>query len=329
MKWRILNVEPAGYSDEARAILGGLGEVVERPSGRRELLELVPRFDVLIVRLAHQLDREMLDAGQRLKAIVTATTGLDHIDTGYAQSRGIAVLSLKGEREFLEGISATAEHTWALLLALVRRVPEAFASVRMGQWHRDAFRGRTLAGLRLGLVGLGRIGRTVARYGMTFGMRVAAYDPQAAHWPPEVERRGSVAELLAQTDVLSLHLPLEEATRGYIGEEALRLLPRGTELVNTARGELVEEAALAAALASGHLAGAAVDVLCHEREPGLRGESPLLAYARNHENLIITPHIGGATVEAMAATELFMAKKLAEFLSGRTKSETGNEELNA
>src|SRR6185295_17876891 len=120
-----------------------------------------------------------------LKVIVTAATGVDHIDTDYATARGIEVLSLRGESEFLESVSASAEHTWALLLALVRRIPQAFASVQRGEWNRDLFRGHELKDKRLGIVGLGRVGRKVAIYARAFGMRTAAYDPYAQRWLTE------------------------------------------------------------------------------------------------------------------------------------------------
>lgn len=311
---RILNVEPLGYSDHARSILRSLGELIEEPLDRKGLLSNLPGYDVLIVRLAHQIDRQIIDAGLRLKAIVTATTGLDHIDVAYARSRGIAVLSLQGETEFLYRVSATAEHTWALLLSLLRRIPAAFSSVRNGQWDRDSYRGHELDGRRLGLVGMGRVGRKVARYGLAFSMGVAAFDPYATDWLEGVERCTSLTELLKRTDVLSLHVPLNNETTSLIEEKKLACLPAGAVLVNTSRGEVVDEHALLQALKNGRLAGAALDFLPGERDPERRKSSPLLAYARAHDNLLITPHIAGATLESMEKTEIFMAQKLASFI---------------
>jgi D-3-phosphoglycerate dehydrogenase len=313
---RILNAEPAGYSAEAHARLQAIGEVVAAPLSRPALLAQLPAYDVLIVRLAHQVDREVIDAGRRLKFIVSATTGLDHIDLEYAQSKGITVVSLRGETEFLRGIRSTAEHTWALLLALLRRIPQASASVRAGAWDRDAFRGNELAGKRLGIVGLGRIGQMVACYGQAFGMSTAAYDPAAPEWPHGVEPAPDLAALLGRSDVLTLHVPLTAETALMMGEAQVAQLPAGAVLVNTSRGDLVDEKALLRALERGHLAGAALDVITHERQPALRQGSPLLAYARDHENLLVTPHIAGATVEAMARAELFVAHKLARVMAG-------------
>lgn len=312
---RILNVEPEGYSDDARAILEEVGRVTAEPLSRAEMLAQLPGYDVLIVRLAHQVDREVIDAGRRLKVVVSATTGLDHIDTGYAASKGIAVLSLKGETAFLDSIWATAEHTWALLLAVLRRIPQAAASVRAGHWDRDLFRGNELAGKRLGILGLGRVGRKVARYGLAFGMDVAAYSLNAEPWVDGVARLPSLTALLAHSQVLSIHVPLNDETTGLIGARELKELPQDAVLVNTARGGIIDEVALVEALETGRLVAAALDVVDQERDPAARNAGPLLAYARRHENLLLTPHIGGATRESMAGTEIFMARKLKAYCS--------------
>jgi D-3-phosphoglycerate dehydrogenase len=314
---RILNAEPESYSEEARRVLRGVGELVERPVSRPELLGELDGYDVLIVRLGHRVDREVIDAAPRLVAVVTATTGLDHVDVAYAASRGVEVLSLSGETEFLRTVHATAEHTWALLLSLVRRIPHAFDAVRRGEWERDRFRGRELAGKRLGLLGLGRLGQRVARYGTAFDMAVAAYDPYVDPWVDGVTRAASLPELLARSDVLSIHVPLTPETRSGIGRPELAMLPRGAVLVNTSRGEIVDTDALLWALETGRLAGAAVDVIPGERDVADRARRSLLAYAKNRDNLLVTPHIGGATDESMARTELFMARKLAAFLEMR------------
>jgi len=312
---RILNAEPFGYSPEARSLLAQCGTLVEKETSRVELLNDVSNYEVLIVRLSHRIDREVIEAGPQLKAIVTATTGLDHIDVECAQAHGIAVLSLQGETDFLRSISATAEHTWALLLGLLRRIVPASLTVPHGEWDRDAFRGKELEGKHLGIVGLGRIGPRVACYGLAFGMDVAAYDPYAARWVDGVTRLSTLPDLLRCSDVLTLHVPLSAETRGMMGADELGLLPPDSVLINTSRGELVDETALVEALESKHLAGAALDVICNEREPQQRLQSPLLEYARTHDNLLITPHIAGATHESMAKTEVFMARKLIAFLN--------------
>ncbi len=313
MTWRILNAEPEDYSPQALEILRSAGTVEMKALDREGLLAAVRDADILIIRLKFQIDEQVLSAAPRLKALVSATTGLDHIDLEVAARRGVKVLSLKGETEFLRSIPATAELTWGLLLAVTRKIPAAFDSVLRGRWERDEFKGRDLAGKRLGILGLGRIGSMVARYGLAFGMRVMSYDPQPAQWLDGVERSASMADLLAGSDIFSIHVPLNPETRHLIGRTELDLLPPGALLINTARGDILDEQALLEALESGRIGGAALDVLSNERSDAL-SRSPLIEYARRHSNLILTPHIGGATYESMAATEVFMAEKLVQYL---------------
>jgi D-3-phosphoglycerate dehydrogenase len=310
----ILNAEPLGYSPEAGARLAKLGKVTEKKMSRAQLLEELGDYDILIVRLANQIDRKVIDAGRRLRAIVTATTGLDHIDVVYARNRGISVLSLRGETDFLKDVRASAEHTWALLLGLLRNIVPASKAACRSQWNRDAFRGHELFGKHLGIVGLGRIGEKVARYGQAFGMAVAAFDPFIRDWVDGVRRKTDLSELLQNSDILSLHIPLTDETFNLIGSTELAMLPRGAVLVNTSRGQIIDEQALIRALESTHLAGAALDVVCGERTNENHVQSRLLDYARRHDNLLITPHIGGATHESMAKTEIFMTHKLTKFL---------------
>ena len=309
---RILNAEPQGYSPAAREILDTLGEVTEKPLDRAGLLDTVAGCEVLITRFGHRMDKELFAAAPRLRVLVSATTGLDHIDLEAAADCGVEVLSLKGETEFLEGLSATAELTWGLLLAVSRHIPQAADSVKEGIWDRDAFKGNELRGKRLGILGMGRLGRMVAEYGRAFGMAVAAYDPYASDWPTGVELHSAAEDLMEDAQVLSIHVPLNDETRGLMDKDMLSRLPEGAVLINTSRGAVVAEAALLSALGSGHLAGAGLDVVAEEFCGG--PSQALLAYARDHGNLIITPHMGGATVESMEKAEVFIAHKLVRFL---------------
>jgi D-3-phosphoglycerate dehydrogenase len=300
---RILNLEPDGYSTDARAILEGVGEYVDACWN-------LTTVDALIVRLAYRIDADFLSEFPRLKYILSATTGLDHIDLIEAEKRGIKVLSLKGETGFLRSIPATAELTWGLILSLLRNIPAAVQSVKSGEWDRDAYKGHDLRGKTLGIIGMGRVGRQVARFGDAFGMSVIGHDKT---FPRNAEMYWQLDDLLRQADIISIHVPLDESTRGMIGATEFSLMKKGAYLINTSRGEVIDEPALLHALENGHLAGAAVDVMNDER--GIRNPG-LLEYARTHDNLIITPHIGGCTFESMAATEIFMANKLAGAVSG-------------
>lgn len=315
MSVRILNAEPDNYSEEARRILQSVGELVEEAVSQEKLAAKVREFDTLIVRLGLRVTRDVLEASGQLRTVVTATTGLDHIDLEGARERDVAILSLQGEQEFLRTVPATAEHTWALLLALMRRLPWAFEDVRRGGWDRDRFRGHDLRGKRLGILGLGRIGEQVASYGLAFGMDVAAYNPYREGWVKRIRKFDAVEDILEWSEVLSVHLPLNETTRAFLNEERLRLLPKGAWVMNTSRGAIVDEIALVKLLKQGHVAGAAVDVLTAEQPMERRELSPLLEYAREHDNLLITPHLGGATIESMHRTEVFMAEKLHSFLT--------------
>ena len=298
---RILNAENRDFCEEARELLRSFAVLEEGDFDRPMLLREVGGCDALIVRLGHLVDDELLGAAAGLGVVATATTGLDHIDLRAAARRKVEVLSLKGETEFLMGVTATAEHTWALLLALIRRLPEAAMDVRRGGWQRDLFRGREL-GRTLGVVGFGRLGRMVAGYGVAFGMKVVVTDPVLPAVLPVGVLATSLDGVLADADVVSLHVPLAAETTGLIDARAFSKMRLGSVLINTSRGEVVDAAALVAALDSGRLAGAALDVVGGERQgAGSMVDHPLIAYAARHANLLITPHIGGATWDSHAA----------------------------
>ena len=310
----ILVTESRGFSPGAEEMLRRLGKVVFAELDRGALLRAVAEAEVLWVRLAHRIDAEVMNAAPRLQVIVTPTTGLNHIDLEEARRRGVNVLSLTGETEFLKDVRATAELTIALILALLRRIPAATVHVASGGWDRDVLRGRELHGKTGGVVGYGRLGRIVARYLEAFGMRVLATDPKGEKASPEgAVRLVELSELLRESDIVTLHVNLSEETRNCFGRKQFETMKPGAWFVNTARGELVDEAALLDALRSGRLAGVALDVLSDERATGM-GHHPAVVYAREHGNLLITPHIGGCTEESMEKTELFLAEKLCAVL---------------
>ncbi len=307
--FKILNSEPENFSAAAKKVYLSVGSYIGRELSRAGLIREIPAYDVLIVRLKNQIDREVIGAGENLKFIISATTGLDHIDLGYAESRKVKVLSLKGEKDFLDSIPATAELTWGLLISLSRRIPFAFDSVRDGIWDRDRFRGHDLSGKRIGIVGLGRIGRKIANFASVFGMHAYAYDPYIERWNQNVKRKDSVEDLMRVSDILSINAALTEETKELIGQKELSLLPRGALVINTSRGAILNSSALLDELRKGNIAGAALDVIPEERDPSGQERSRLFEYARFNSNLIITPHIGGATYESMEMTEIFMANK--------------------
>lgn len=312
-RFKIVNAEPSNYSVKARAILDEFAEVVDGPFTRSQLLNEIVDADVVIVRLSYKVDGDFFRFGKKLKAIVTATTGLNHVDMVAAKKAGVEVLCLRGEFDFLSQVTATAEHTWALLLALFRNVPRAVASTQSGQWDRNAYLGRDLSGLTLGIIGYGRLGKIVAEYAKAFRMDVLVYDidPSSCEGSTSV----SLKTLLEKSDVVSMHASLNEDSVGLLGKKEFGFMKPGACFINTARGELVDEVALLKSLESGRLAGAAIDVLCDEvGTSGIQG-GDLVQYSKERDNLIITPHIGGATHDSMWKTEIFMAEKLKKYLT--------------
>ncbi len=278
-----------------------------------DLARALPGYDAYLASMACRVTPEMLAAAPRLRVIATPSTGTDHLPREEMAARGIRLISLRDYPEFLEKITSTAEHAWALLLALLRRIPAASRTAASGRWPRNAFLGHQLSGKTLGVVGYGRLGRMTARYGAAFGMRVLFCDTAPELAAEAGCRRVSEAELLREADVVTLHIHLDEANRRWLNRDRLAAMRPGAVLVNTSRGGIVDEAALVDALNSGRLGGAALDVIDGEWDADL-ARHPLVRYAAAHDNLLLTPHCGGATVEAQQETLGFIARKLLEFL---------------
>jgi D-3-phosphoglycerate dehydrogenase len=314
---RILISESTGYSVEALSIYNALGDVQFGPFTRGELLKRIGEIQALVIRLGHKIDEELLNQGKNLRVIVSPTTGLDHIDLEAAKRQNVEVISLKGETEFLRGIPATAELSWGLLLAATRKITAASHSASAGAWERENFIGHDLKGKNLGIIGLGRIGEMVARYGLAFGMNVVSFDPFREGWLQGVKKSDSLQSLLADSDAIMVHVPLNQETTLLIGKNEFQAMKPGCVFVNTSRGGIVDEADLIHALEGGRITAAALDVIEAEVSREKVVTSPVIDYAMTHSNLILTPHIGGATVESMHATELFLAKKLQEFIQSR------------
>ncbi len=277
---------------------------------RRHLPEAAAYFASLHVRLT----RALLEDAPLLRAAATPSTGLDHFDLDAMRERGIVVLSLKDDRQLLDRITATAELTWALILACLRRIPAAAAAASRGHWARDEFRGHQLAGKTLGILGCGRLGSMVAEYGQAFRMKVIGCDLLPV-CPPGVEQV-SFEELLQRSDILTIHIHLTPENRRLIDRRALAQMKPGSVLINTSRGAIIDETALLEALRNGWIAAAGLDVIDDEWGENL-AEHPLVAYSRENENLIITPHIGGVTFESQELAFAAAAQKLVDFFRSK------------
>ena len=291
-----------------------IGLVVSLPPDPAVLRERIGEFDAYLAALTVRADRAVLERAARLRVIATPTTGLDHLDLDVMKSRGIHLISVREDRELLDRVTSTAEMAWALLLAVVRRLPWAFDAARRGDWARERFRGHQLSGKTLGILGYGRLGTMVAEYGKVFRMLVLACDVRPVELAPGVERV-DFERLLAESDVLSIHIHLSEENRKLIDAAALAKMKPGAVLINTSRGAIIDEDALAASLASGRLAGAGLDVIEGEWRKDLI-DHPLIRHAATHQNLVISPHVGGATVEAQRMVLAHTVEKLARYLQG-------------
>lgn len=252
-----------------------------------ELAAALDGVHAIVIRSATRVTSEVLAAAPSLRLVVRAGTGLDNVDVGAARARGVAVFNTPNANAV-----SVAELTLGMLIALERHLAPAAASLAQGAWEKSKYQGREIAGRRLGIVGLGRIGREVARRARAFDMEVWACDPLLPAWPQRFDwvHRATLEEMLPRVDVLTVHVPLSEGTRGLIGAGAFSRLKPGAVLVNCSRGGVVEEDALLAALRSGALRGAAIDVFAHEPP----GRHPLLELPQ----VLATPHLGASTREA-------------------------------
>ena len=278
-----------------------------------ELRLEIPSYDALIVRSSARVTAEVIDAAENLKVIGRAGIGVDNIDLDAATLRGIVVMNTPQANSI-----AAAEHTISLLMALARNIPQAAASMKAGRWEKSKFVGAEVYDKTLGLIGIGHIGSIVAELATGLKMHVIACDPHitreaaAAMGIPRV----SFEQLLGGSDFVSLHIPRTKETENMIDAEALAKMPRGSMLINCARGGIVNEADLYEALTSGHLGGAALDVF--ETEPAI--DNPLCKL----DNVICTPHLGASTVEAQEGVAIAVAEQISEYLLHDTMRNTVN-----
>ncbi|HUK29609.1 MAG TPA: phosphoglycerate dehydrogenase [Candidatus Acidoferrum sp.] len=298
---RIVVADP--ISRHGIELLRGAGCEVITPA-HDELRGALATADALIVRSATRVTRELLEAGPRLRVVGRAGVGVDNIDVDAATARGVLVMNTPGGNSV-----SVAEHTLGLMLAIARHIPQLSAAIHAGRWEKSAGVGVELRGKTLGLIGFGRVGSEVARRARAFGMIVLAHDPCITE---EAARNSGVdllpmAQILERSDFLSLHTALNPATEKIIRAETLAQCKRGAILINTARGELVDEVALADALRSGQLAGAGLDVFTEE--------PPLRSLLIGLPNVVATPHIAGSTREAQEEVGTLIAQQVLGYLT--------------
>lgn len=295
---------------------GGLLDVTFKPGlPHEELLKIIPDFSALVVRSQTKVGADVIAAAHKLKAIGRAGVGVDNVDVDAATQRGIVVMNTPGGNTV-----STAEHAFSLLVSVARKIPQADASVKSGAWDRKSFQGVELHGKTLAILGMGRIGTEVAKRALAFGMRVLAYDPylsEARARALQVELVENLDDAIPQADFVTMHMPLTAETRHMLNDERIGRMKKGARIVNCARGGLIDEAALGKHLASGHIAGAAIDVF--EQEPPA-ADNPL----RGVPNIVFTPHLGASTAEAQESVGIEIAHTIRAALLDGTISNAVN-----
>ncbi|HSV21415.1 MAG TPA: NAD(P)-dependent oxidoreductase [Xanthobacteraceae bacterium] len=305
-----------GWAAVSNAI-SSAAQLVHVESTQQALAAALTNADGLIdAAIRIPLTDEMVRAAPRLKVVSCASTGADHVARAEIDRRGIVVRTLRDSPDVIRGLTPAAELSWALVMACARKLPAAIAHVRAGGWAREQFPGVLLRGRQLGLIGCGRIGGWMARYAEAFGMRVVGYDPHQADWPTNIVRI-SIEQLMKTSDVVSVHVPLNEETKGLVSAALFACVKPGAIFINTSRGSIADEAALLAGLNSGRIGAAGLDVL--DGEPAISNH-PLLAYARDHDNLLITPHCGGNSPDAIAIVSAHAARVAFEEIKRQGRS---------
>ena len=303
-------LEPDNFSKKAIAKLGGLGEVSKfKGNGTRdEIHGFIADKNALFVRLAYQIDEDLV-FGSRLQYICSPTTGLNHISIGACD---IKVVSLKGEYDFLNNIRATPEHVFGLTMALLRNYKEAFIKSKEQAFDRDVYRGYELYGAKVGIIGLGRIGRLLTKYFTAFDAHVGYYDIQPKENVLEgVIKYDSIEDLIRASEIIILEANYTPENNKMINAELLRMM-KGKFFINAARGELVDEIALIEEIKANIFKGVAVDTFANEA--GCENQIEEFIELSEGRNLIVTPHIGGATFTSMQRTEEFIATRLESIL---------------
>lgn len=314
-KIRILNSEPSNYCDEAKGILKSFAQVDYTPLNSSEIIDKISEYEILIVRIKNSVDKKILKKAKRLVAVATATTGTNHIDEYEMQKKGIEVISLKGETEFLRGIYSTAEHTILLILSLMKNFRLATQFIDNNKWYSPELRGQELHKKKIGIVGFGRLGKMVAKMCKSFGMKISAYDKDESTNFPDYVKKCSLGKLLRTSDILTIHIPLNKRNKGFIDKNKIDMMKDDAIIINTSRGDVIDEDYLVESLIKNKIRGAGLDVISDEGIAGFDPkDSKIIQFSKKNHNLIITPHIGGASLDAINKTDIFLAKKIKKFM---------------
>jgi D-3-phosphoglycerate dehydrogenase len=278
--------------------------VLDRKHSEAELLPLVANVHAIVVRSETKITRKVMESAPELRVVGRAGVGVDNVDVDAATQRGVIVMNTPAGNTI-----STAELTFSMLMSLARKIPQANASIKSGEWNRKAFQGTELFGKTLGIIGLGRIGTEVAKRAQVFGMKVLAYDPYLAFSRAQALQIELVDldQVYTHCDFITVHIPMTEETKGMINAAVMAKMKKGVRLVNCARGGIINETDLAKAIKSGHVAGAALDVFEAEPPPA---DFPLRALPE----VIMTPHLGASTAEAQTNVGIEIAEAITDYL---------------
>lgn len=313
---RILVFNDGFSADDLKDLYDEAMEVTYVPGGtRQQLLEMIADYEVYVCSLRIPVDAAVLARARRLRVVATISTGTDHLDLDLLQRLGIEVITIKRDRALLDQITSTAELAFGLLLTCARHLPLCIEATRQGRWERHQLAGRQLRGKVLGIIGVGRLGTMLARYGEAFQMQMLGCDPFVAQLPRGVEA-ADLPTLLRQSDFISLHVHLTSSTTRLLGAVELAMVKPGAAIINTSRGSLIDEAALIREMESGRIAAAGLDVIDGEWLED-KYNHPLVAYSRRNPRLYITPHVGGTSPEAVQLAARHTFKKVIAFLHER------------
>ena len=321
---KILVITPVHHIGGVTNILESAGEVtyLDNPTPE-EVRQRIGHFEALYTNPNMSnvyISKDLIDAGEGLKIICTASTGTNHIDVDYAAQRDVTVLSLKEERQVINRISSTAEHAFALMMASLRHIVPAWESVKRGEWEYLPYIGRQLDHLTIGIVGYGRLGRLFAGYCKAFNSRVLVHDPYAVVEDTQLQQVG-LTELFKESDAVSLHVHVTLETTGMVNKKLLTHAKSDLVLINTSRGEICDEDALIGFLKSHPSATYATDVLSAETLS--KDANKMRAWALNTRQVLITPHIGGMTVEGQRIAYVRAAERLSQHLASLTLDSSG------
>ena len=308
---KVIYLGSAEGFESTKNILGSVANVVNVLANVKNLsFELQDATALLDASMQTRITNLMIDKAPNLRIISCATTGSDHIERDALDMRGIDIRTLREYSNFLLSLTPAAELSWLLLMACARQLPLAINHVLSGGWSREMFPGMMLNGRRLGLIGCGRIGSWMSRYARAFGMDVIGYDPNLSRFPKTIQK-ASLEEVYSSSDFISIHIHLTPETTKLIDKKAFSHMRQGVVFINTSRGGLVDEVAMLEALRSGKIGAAGLDVL--DGEPDINNHA-LVEYARLNSNLLITPHCGGFSPDAVKKVCAIAAEKIRKYI---------------